>query len=86
MKKCSSYTVRVGATHKYSVHLHPEAFWRADLGSQASCSECLAYRTGPLVLGINAWKQVLANQTHWNRTTLIDSFQKSHYSVFLNST
>lgn len=85
MKKSSSYTARVGATHKYCICTQRpsgELAWEARLPSLSA----LLIGQVHSVLEMNAWKQVLVDQTHGNKTTFIDSFQKLHHSVFPNST
>lgn len=83
--KSSSYTVSVGAAHKYCICTRRpfgELTWEARLPALSA----LLIGKVHSVLEINAWKQVLADPTHGNKTTFIGSFQKLHYSVFPNST
>ena len=79
MKKSSSCTARVGATHKYCICMWA---WEARLPALSA----LLIGQVHSVLEMNAWKQVLADQTHGNKATFIDSFQKLHHSVFPKST
>lgn len=46
-------------------HLPTEVFWRTDLGSQESCSEPLAYRTGP----VSGKKSMHRNKSWWVSAT-----------------